>query len=189
MMNKTCYIPAIADEKFSVLLCTMVKSVQLLKDNISYKVFIIDAGISKKSKNKILESCIDSKFEIEFIKLKRRIFKQTVPYYNEFCMIPLYHKLILPLLLPSYVNKFVYLDCDIIVKDSLFELWDTNLDHFPLAAVLDHHIKIFNNSWGGIVNYKELGCEGNSPYFNSGVMLINRKTWIKNNYTEKSFEL
>ena len=72
-MNKTCYITVIADEKFSVLLCAMVKSVQLLKDDISYKVFIIDAGISKKSKNKILKSCIDSEFNIEFIKLKRKV--------------------------------------------------------------------------------------------------------------------
>jgi len=39
-----------------------------------------------------------------------------------------------------------------------------------------------------INNYKELGGSADSPYFNSGVMLLNIELWRKEKWTEKAIQ-
>jgi len=46
-----------------------------------------------------------------------------------------YFRLFAAKYLPSSLGKIIYLDSDIIVKDSLVDLWDVNLDRHPCAAV------------------------------------------------------
>ena len=80
-----------------------------------------------------------------------------------------YIRLLLPEVLPNH-DKVLYLDADLIVMDSLSELWKINIENFAAAAARDgmtitkgaalEHIESFDFPKGHI-------------YFNAGVLLLN----------------
>ncbi len=70
-------------------------------------------------------------------------------------------------------EKVLYLDCDTIVRDSLSELFKTELET-NLVAVVEDVSKSKTNA-------ERIGLE-DGFYFNSGVLLINLKAWRKNDF-------
>lgn len=89
---------------------------------------------------------------------------------------PTYYKLLIPKILPK-VDKILYLDCDVIVKKSLKELWQINISNYLLAAVSDLNEKLVLDSANAPQNKKK--------YFNAGVMLINLKKWREEKTLER----
>ena len=70
-------------------------------------------------------------------------------------------------------DKALYLDCDLLVTKNLDELFATDLQDYPLAAVRD---------FGGRAYF---GLE----IFNAGVLLVNKAFWKKENMTQKLIDL
>ena len=70
-------------------------------------------------------------------------------------------------------DKALYLDCDLVVTKNLDDLFATDLQDYPLAAVRD---------FGGRAYF---GRE----IFNAGVLLINNAIWKKENMTQKLIDL
>ena len=70
-------------------------------------------------------------------------------------------------------DKALYLDCDLIVTKNLDNLFETDLQDYPLAAVRDY---------GGRVYY---GRE----MFNAGVLLINNRLWKQENMSQRLIDL
>lgn len=81
-----------------------------------------------------------------------------------------YYRLFLAELLPNYIDKVIYLDGDIVVKRSLNEMWNINIEDVALAVVPDR-------DEGQIYLYNNLRYEQSLGYFNAGVLLINLKYW------------
>ena len=79
-----------------------------------------------------------------------------------------YFRLLLPAVLPWAVDRVLFMDCDMIVVDSLRELWDMNLRGAPMAAVIDRSQK---------ENRERIGLANSSYYFNAGVLLIDLQAW------------
>ncbi|OLA94347.1 MAG: hypothetical protein BHW64_04290 [Candidatus Melainabacteria bacterium LEY3_CP_29_8] len=105
--------------------------------NEKFNFYILDGNISDKNKN-ILLSLKDIKdFNIEFIKVQEEMFKMcfiTPESYH--VSIQCYYRYIIPLVKPE-LKKVLYLDCDIVVKDSLKDLWNVDLKDNYVAAVED----------------------------------------------------
>lgn len=74
-----------------------------------------------------------------------------------------YFKLLVPELLD--VDKVLYLDVDLVVVDSIQELYSTNIKEYYLAAVEDP----------GFNRHDKLKMDLSSHYFNAGVLLFNLK--------------
>ena len=83
-----------------------------------------------------------------------------------------YYRLYAAELLPETVDKVLYLDCDIIVDDSLRELFDMDWDGIAAGVVPD-----MCTEWTGY--YERLGYDRSKGYFNAGVMLMNLDYWRK----------
>ena len=79
-----------------------------------------------------------------------------------------YARLFVSSMLPSNVEKILYLDCDMIVNASLCELWKFDVNNEILAAVQDSVSDKVKNAVE-VVPVK--------PYFNSGLLLINLRKW------------
>ena len=83
----------------------------------------------------------------------------------------MWYRVLLPELLPE-VARILYLDIDTLVVDSLDELWKTDLNRAPLAAVTN----VFQH------NHRhrpaEIGLPAEQDYFNSGVLLMNLE-WMR----------
>lgn len=87
-----------------------------------------------------------------------------------------YLRLFMSELLPDNIDKVLYLDCDIIVIDSLKSLWETNIDDVAVAAVED--AAIFDAE-----SFKRLNYPKEYSYFNAGVLLVNLKKWREHNFS------
>jgi len=95
--------------------------------------------------------------------------------------ISIYFRLFATKLLPPDVSKVLYLDADMLVTDSLTELWNTDLTDCSVAVAINHN---FDN----IVRMNTLQYDRNEGYFNSGMLLINLDYWRKNDIAEKIFD-
>lgn len=81
-----------------------------------------------------------------------------------------YYRLYLTEILPTTIKKVLYLDGDIIVRQSLRSLWNTDLTNIAIAATNDAHYHL-------VSYYERLGYPVNKGYFNAGVLLINLEYW------------
>ncbi len=86
-----------------------------------------------------------------------------------------YYRLFLTEILPETINRVLYLDGDVIVRDSLLPIWDIDISNYPLAAATDCMVAIEPEE------FDRLGYPMSYGYFNSGVCLINLDYWRKHN--------
>ena len=85
-----------------------------------------------------------------------------------------YYRVLLSSIIPSNIDKILYLDCDIVVIGDVCELFEIELDDYPLAAVQEP-VEICED------HRRQLSLPYGESYFNSGVLLINLDYWRKNN--------
>ena len=76
--------------------------------------------------------------------------------------------------MPEGIERVLYLDADILVRDDLSELWSSDLNGATLGAIRDG-----GALWMGKFqsNFEELELDGNLMYVNSGVLLIDVDAW------------
>lgn len=89
-----------------------------------------------------------------------------------------FYRLLLPSMLPVHIEKFIYLDVDILVLNNLRSLFDTELETMPVAAVPEP------------VAYTrfDLGLDNPNDYFNAGILLINLPLWRAQRIAERAIQ-
>ncbi len=96
-----------------------------------------------------------------------------------------YGRLAIPQLIED-ADRVLYLDCDILVKRPIGDLFDTDMRGSPLAACSDltylHFIK--RHEWPGRTSAKEL-LRDQRNYFNAGILLIDCVKWRQEQFFEK----
>lgn len=80
-----------------------------------------------------------------------------------------YARLFLADILPETVNEVLYLDCDIIVNQSLSRIFSLDISNYAVAGVLD--------TLPNMESKRKIGLQENDPYINSGVLYINLRKW------------
>lgn len=118
------------------------------------------------------------RLHFEYIPLKGRLKGLYIdPRYTEAASF----RLLLPELLPQ-LDRIIYLDCDIIVRQDLARLWQkTDLGDHYLGAVFEAAIE------GQAERFKAIGCDP-AHYFNSGFLLMNLKRMREEKVSEKLLE-
>ena len=102
--------------------------------------------------------------------LAARLPKQRKPF------APLLHtRLCIDALLPKEVTRFIYVDCDTMFRAPVEELAAIDLEGKPIAAVLDPHGWLLCNGRDVRQNWDLF--DPASPYFNSGLILVDRAGW------------
>ena len=170
------------DLQYVVHCCTMLSSLFENNINIKFNIHVISGGLTasfindirnlveEKYSQKLYLYIIDSEALNYFPKYKNSHISQAANY-----------RLFVDKILPSDIDKVLYLDCDLIVNNSLEPLWSIDISDCPIAAVED--------MWSGKDdNYIRLGYDKKYGYFNSGVLLINLKWWRENNICNNFIE-
>ena len=89
-----------------------------------------------------------------------------------------YYRLFLTEILPNDIEKVLYLDSDIIVRHSLHEMYNTDMEGCAIGVVTD--------CFEGVIEYyNRLRYSPTLGYFNSGVLLINLAYWRENNILQE----
>jgi lipopolysaccharide biosynthesis glycosyltransferase len=92
-----------------------------------------------------------------------------------------WYRIFLPRLLGE-LDRLLFLDCDLVVTDSVAELWQTDVGDGYVAAVtnvfmVEHLFRV-----------DELGLADPRDYFNAGVMLMNLEAMRRDGCTEAMYE-
>jgi lipopolysaccharide biosynthesis glycosyltransferase len=87
-----------------------------------------------------------------------------------------YLRLFIPDLVPDQHQKAIYLDCDLIIRSSLSDLWTTPFNGNAVLAVQDYWIPYVSCDLG-IDKYDELDIPADAAYFNAGVLVMNLPLW------------
>lgn len=144
---------------------------------------LIDKALSDKavSKLKKLEEKYNQK--VNFCIVDKSFF-ENFPIKGigtEHLSIVTYYRIYAADLLPEYVDKVLYLDCDIIVNDSIGELFDIDWTNIAIAGVPDMCIE-----WQEF--YDRLQYDKSLGYFNAGVVLMNLDYWRKHNIGQQCLD-
>lgn len=169
------------DNKYVMHCCVTIASI--LENNDDIDLYIISDDLSVENQEILNDLVSRYKCSIKYLFVDSKLLNNLpMPEGNDMSHISIatYFRLFIPQLIPQNISKVLYLDCDIVVRHSLRELWHTDIHEYALAAVYQ------NDSWA-------LDCKAHSRldipvsfgYFNAGVLLINLEFWRENNSFEK----
>ena len=167
------------NENYLPYMCTLIYSILDNNRDINFKFFVINKDIDINFYDEFLLylpfnndiKIIDCKINQNIIKILSKLkfgvsYEKGVPLYDEVS----YYRLFVE----DFVNekRILYLDCDILVRDSIKHLWELDLNNKVIGAVPDFTL---STKWK-IKDQNE---------FNSGVMLIDLKKWKNEKVKEK----
>jgi len=96
-----------------------------------------------------------------------------------------YDRLLAPYLIDA--SRALYFDTDILFQGDITELWTTDFEGHPVAAVQDQIIPTIDSDCG-VIDWESKGFESGEPYFNSGVLVMDLDAWRKRSITESCIE-
>lgn len=176
--NNNISIVVASDNHYAILIAALLKSIELnhkTEEHIDFH--IIDDGISPKTKEKLSAIADPKMITLKWFKSKEIVPSNIViPVDNSAFPLTVYMRVFSPYVVDPEVDRLIYLDVDTIVQDDISKLWNIDLGEYTVAAAQDVG-KTVDCEWGGIKNYKELGLNADTKYFNSGVLVINPKKW------------
>lgn len=158
--------------------CSIMLS-SLLSHNSNVVIYVLTEGLTKENEKIIKEevATLGGKLNICLVD-PEIVSKFPMPKDNSLVHISraTYYRLLLADLLPEEVQKVIYLDCDMIIRSSLDELWNTDLTSYALGAVLQI---------GSGFEAERLGYPVSDGYFNAGMNVINLDYFRRNKISSK----
>jgi len=189
--SKKITVVVVSDDHYLILLAALVRSIEAhLHKDTTMDLWVVEDDVSKANKDKLASSVDKSITTLHWKNVHEVIPAGTkLPLDQSSWPLNIYMRLFIQNFIPADVEKVLYLDVDMIVLKDLSALFETDIRNYIIAAVTDSQVKTFDNSWGGIMNYKELRLPGDAKYFNTGLLLINLPKWRENNTTAKILEV
>lgn len=159
-----------SDDKFAEILgVSLISLYENSKDMDDIVVYVLDSGITDEDKQKLVSVCrFYGRSDIAFIKGENISEKLSMDVAVDRGSLSQYARLFVSSDLPRELNRVLYLDCDIVVKESIRELWNLDLQGKTIGALMDAFSKYYRAN---------IDLQENDIMFNSGVMLIDLEKW------------
>ena len=144
------------------------------------RLFVMDCGITEENKARLKKQAAGfDNAEIIFFPLERKL-DEIVPRVPNNWNRAIYGRLFLTELLKRYdIKRLVYLDCDLLMDRPVTGLFSMPLDGKCIAGVSDGE---------SLLRKKALGLPPQSPYINSGVMVIDTARWVELDASQKMID-
>lgn len=177
-MKEKIVVAWAADHTYASYMETSIISLLLNNARHSVSVNVLDVGLEKEDIECIRKSVEKNGGIFVYHNLRdiESILREGTPRFLD--SFGTYARLFLPDLLPNE-EKVLYLDCDTLIVDDIWELWNTDVSNYYLAGVKDtigspHRIK--------------LALSEDDIYINAGVILINLRRWREEGIRERVLE-
>lgn len=152
------------NHNFTELLCACLTSVLKNAGAEHYSVYILHSDLTQEDRELIRKAGGDLA-ALHFLTIDESIF-DGFPETNRYPK-QIYYRLAAPLLLPAELERILYLDVDLVVINSLTELYHMDFEgNYYIAC---SHV---GNSLTKL-NQLRLGIQEDVPYINTGVMVLN----------------
>ena len=166
------------DQSYVLPLAVMLESLkQHLRPEFRPILYLVHTGISQASL-----SAISSLVETHSI-IPSRAQLSMAPSASHFPREASF-PLLLSEVLPSTLERVLFLDADMLVLEDLANLWETPLDGHVLAAAPDSAVPLCSAP-RGVKGWQTLGIPVNAPYFNCGVLMIHLSRWREREVTRR----
>lgn len=166
-----------ADDRFAMpLAVTFYSALANLERGRAVSLYIIDGGISEENRRRLTEA-----LNVEHVEARLEWVKPDLSPLNglktsQWHSQPAYFRLLIPELMPEQFDRVIYLDSDLVVEGNLGDLWEEEIGDFPALAVQDYLIP-YVSCLKALPLYQLLGLSPDTPYCNTGVMVMNLKRW------------
>ena len=181
--QETYNILCIADENYAqhaaVMLCSLLET----NRDKRFRVFLMTYTLQDRTK-KLLHEVVESRGaeltiiedRYENVGLESLKCDTGVKAWNPI----MYLKLLIPQYVPQDVDRFLFLDVDIVVNHDIGELYHIDLQGHLMAACEDYEFCGVHKS--------RLGFPDDELYVNSGVMVVDLQAWREKLQTQPMFE-
>ncbi|MDT2756193.1 glycosyltransferase family 8 protein [Enterococcus asini] len=131
----------------------------------SFRIWLVHERISSESLASLRVFAEDLAFEFQVVKVDGSNWESapTVARYPK----EMYFRLLAGEILPEEITKVLYLDPDILVINSLEELWNLDIENYLIAAAT--HIGLLDVA----TPLNKVRLDLDHAYYNSGIMLLN----------------
>jgi lipopolysaccharide biosynthesis glycosyltransferase len=179
------------DDNYAMPLSVMLHSAgKHLRTGSRLTVYFIDGGLSENSWQALRETLADLPVNVFSVDPDYSLVEHL--HTSHHVTPAAYLRLLTAEMLPDFVTRAIYLDPDVLVCDDLTWLWELPLDDRYCLAVPDiacpyvdaeagcENFRLANPylaAFRPIPNYRDLGLDPASEYFNSGVMVLNLARW------------
>jgi lipopolysaccharide biosynthesis glycosyltransferase len=175
MEPKIIALMAAADEGYAIPMTVALHSALAnLSKSVSVKIFLVDNGISQSKRHKCNNSLNSAHPNVsiywsspdlsEFSKLAHGYLTATT-----------FSRIFVSEIVPEDIDRVLYIDCDVVVGDDISKLWNIDMTGTAFMCALDAQYSGFNRLIRD--KFPEVVAPPATPYFNSGVMLINMPEW------------
>lgn len=172
-----------SNNNFAIMAAAFLKSIETnCATPEKYVIYLLADKISASNKEKLRSS---TTLELVFIDISNEILdKIELPNKVDYLPKTAYFRLMIPEIFQDF-SKVIYLDIDVLVLADLKNLWDIDMEgKLALASqcfYAAHH--------RGLDNFKIMGIDITSPYFNSGMLVIDVQKWREENIRGKVNEV
>ncbi|WP_262247668.1 glycosyltransferase family 8 protein [Parapedobacter soli] len=176
--DQTISLIVASNNHYAILIAALLKSIDINhKTTELIDFYIIDDNISTINKQKLRQTVDPTRISLIWIDRNNIIPPGlTLPPDSSSFPPTIYYRIFAPYIVNQEIDRLIYIDVDTIVRTDISELWGIDLGEYTIGAVQDIG-KTVTSPWGGIPNYQELGLSSDTPYFNSGVLVIDTKRW------------
>jgi len=171
-----------ADDRFSRPLAVTIRSiVSQLSPERTLDLYVCDMGITPANRSRIESVAQHDRVNFRWISsLAEKT--SNLPADIKHISRAAYGRLFIPKVLPPDTEKVLYLDCDLIVRRCVGDLFDTPIGDFAAMGVADAGSP-FVSSVYGVPFWVRYGRAADEVNFNSGVLLLNLPVWREEDFT------
>lgn len=160
-------------DSYSEIAATSITSLLDNSQNVEkINVYVIDMGISSVHRSWIEE--IVERYHRKLIWIEKLDIESISGMHIDVGRwhISTFSRLFLSHVLPEEIKKIIYIDCDMIIRHSLKELWEMDMDDAWVMSADDCRGKRYRDN---------IGIPRESLYTNNGLMVIDLEAWDRNN--------
>ncbi len=153
------------DKGYLAVRCIMLKSLLITHPGENFTVYILNSSLTDEDFDTMRQQLPTEKLTLVDIKADGTLLASapvTDRYPKE-----MYYRIFAAAFLPQEVDRVLYLDPDLVVIKPLYHLYNMDIDGYYFAAA--SHVGRFLTN----LNALRLQMEEDTPYINSGVMLMN----------------
>lgn len=163
--NRTVNLLVTVDKKYIKPLCVMLASYGETHKGIPTCLYIAHSSLDEQALSEVRECADRYSIAVESVLITEHWFENTpvldrLPEESFYRLMAFHY-------LPAELDRCLYIDPDTIIRQSLTELYDSDLDGCYIAAAT--HTPGYINKLNAI----RLNTQANKVYYNSGVLLMN----------------
>lgn len=177
-----CVVTAVNDQYVFPLAVMLRSAAQAMPPDATLCVSILTRGLRTQYRRQLTASLEGLRVQLEEIRVDPSPLAGLRV--DGHISLETYFRLLAPLYLPGH-ERILYLDADLLVRDSIVDLFQRPFDGAHILAVAQASRRSgFFGSERGVPAFAALGISGDARTFNAGVMLLDLERWRRSGTTE-----